>query len=175
MTPETTDGREGFIHATDMTGGASEMTLKFILRDFERDGLAAKGALLQQVCAAVAATEPRAEITCTIRPQYRNMRYWLENDMTPVDLARAAAAQPGDRAGLGADPRRHRWLAPDRNGRALPQSVHRHAEHPRPAGMGLGAGYGAGHRVLPRLGATSGQNLTSGFICSQISHGGPGV
>jgi hypothetical protein len=38
-----TEGREGFIHATEMTGGSSEMTLKFILRDFERDGLAAKG------------------------------------------------------------------------------------------------------------------------------------
>lgn len=95
LTPETTSDREGFIHATEMTGGSSEMTLKFILRDFERDGLAAKGALLQQVCAAVAATEPRAEITCTIRPQYRNMRYWLEKDMTPVDLARDAARSLG--------------------------------------------------------------------------------
>ncbi len=95
QTPEVTEGREGFIHATGMTGGSSEMVLKFILRDFERDGLAAKGALLQQVCAAVQATEPRAEITCTITPQYRNMRYWLENDMTPVDLARAAARDLG--------------------------------------------------------------------------------
>ncbi|MBL9056941.1 MAG: peptidase T [Rhodobacteraceae bacterium] len=95
LTPEVTEGREGFIHATGMTGGSSEMTLKFILRDFERDGLAAKGALLQQVCAAVQASEPRAEITCTISPQYRNMRYWLENDMTPVELARAAARDLG--------------------------------------------------------------------------------
>ena len=95
LTPETTSGTEGFIHATDMVGGSSEMTVKFILRDFERDGLAAKGALLQQVCAAVAATEPRAQITCTITPQYRNMRYWLEQDMTPVDLARSAARSLG--------------------------------------------------------------------------------
>ena len=95
QTPETTAGREGFIHATDMTGGSSEMRIKFILRDFERDGLAAKGALLQQVCAAVAATEPRARITCTITPQYRNMRYWLEKDMTPVELACDAARSLG--------------------------------------------------------------------------------
>ncbi|MES2432670.1 MAG: peptidase T [Pseudomonadota bacterium] len=95
LTPETTADRDGFIHATDMSGGSSEMTLKFILRDFERDGLAAKGALLQQVCAAVQATEPRAEISCTIKPQYRNMRYWLEKDMTPVDLARDAARSLG--------------------------------------------------------------------------------
>ena len=95
MTPETTDGRNGFIHATDMSGGSSEMRLQFILRDFERDGLAAKGDLVRRVCEAVAATEPRAEITCTIKPQYRNMRYWLENDMTPVDLARRACAKLG--------------------------------------------------------------------------------
>jgi tripeptide aminopeptidase len=95
MTPETTEGRDGFIHAVDMTGGASEMRLRFILRDFERDGLEQKGALLRQVCETVAATEPRAFITCTIAPQYRNMRYWLENDMTPVDLARNALRDLG--------------------------------------------------------------------------------
>ena len=95
MTPETTADREGFIHITEMKGSAAEMTLKLILRDFERDGLAAKGALLRQVCEAVAATEPRAEITCEIKPQYRNMRYWLEEDMTPVDLARDACRDLG--------------------------------------------------------------------------------
>lgn len=90
MQPETTSGHQGFIHATDMEGGSSEMVLKFILRDYELDGLAAKTQLLQQVCDAVQATEPRAKITCETYPQYRNMRYWLEKDMTPVDLARAA-------------------------------------------------------------------------------------
>ncbi|MFN6952170.1 MAG: peptidase T [Albidovulum sp.] len=95
MTPETTEGRDGFIHVYECRGGSAEATLKFILRDFELDGLAAKGALLRQVCEAVQATEPRAEITCEIRPQYRNMRYWLEKDMRPVDLARAACRDLG--------------------------------------------------------------------------------
>ncbi|XAT59452.1 peptidase T [Rhodobacteraceae bacterium Araon29] len=95
LTPEVTDGRDGFIHVTEMTGGSSQMKLKFIIRDFERDGLKEKGELLQQVCAAVRATEPRAQINCTIRPQYRNMRYWLENDMRPVDLAKRASRAVG--------------------------------------------------------------------------------
>lgn len=95
MTPDTTADREGFIHAIEMLGDAAEMKIKFILRDFERDGLAAKGQLVEQVCAAVQASEPRAEISCTIEPQYRNMRYWLETDMAPVDLAREAANQLG--------------------------------------------------------------------------------
>ena len=95
MTPETTDGKQGFIHITDMNGGSSEMELKLILRDFERDGLAEKGELLRKVCDAVQASEPRAEITCEIYPQYRNMRYWLEEDMTPVEKARDAAKALG--------------------------------------------------------------------------------
>jgi tripeptide aminopeptidase len=94
-TPETTGGHEGFIHLYEMHGTAAEAELKFILRDFERDGLEAHGALLQQVCATIAATEPRARIDCTIRPQYRNMRYWLEDDMTPVELAHEACRRVG--------------------------------------------------------------------------------
>lgn len=95
MTPDTTDGRLGFIHATDMSGDAAEMRLRFIIRDFEREGLKAKGALLKQLAEALAATEPRAQVSCTITRQYRNMRYWLEQDMTPVTLAQEAAASLG--------------------------------------------------------------------------------
>ena len=94
-TPETTDGREGFIHVYQMSGTAAEVVLHFILRDFELDGLRGHGELLRQVCATVQATEPRARITCTITPQYRNMRYWLEKDMRPVELAREACRRVG--------------------------------------------------------------------------------
>ena len=95
LTPETTDGRQGFIHLYQMSGTAAEAELHFIVRDFERDGLRAHGELIQQVCATVQATEPRARITCAITPQYRNMRDWLEKDMRPVELAREACRQLG--------------------------------------------------------------------------------
>ena len=95
MTPEATEGRQGFIHLLDITGTAAQCRLKFILRDFERDGLAAKGALLTRIAQAIAATEPRATIAVEIKAQYRNMRYWLENDMTPVILAQTAARAIG--------------------------------------------------------------------------------
>jgi tripeptide aminopeptidase len=93
LTPETTAGRQGFIHLYQMSGGAAAARLEFILRDFERDRLQAHGDLLRHVCATVAATEPRARIACEISPQYRNMRYWLEEDMRPVELALQAARQ----------------------------------------------------------------------------------
>ncbi len=94
-TPEMTDGTDGFLHLYEMTGSASEAMLRFILRDFELDGLAAKGALLRSLAATLQASEPRATIKVEIRKQYRNMRYWLEKDMTPVDLARNAARALG--------------------------------------------------------------------------------
>jgi len=95
LTPETTSDRQGFIHVYQLSGTPAAAELSFILRDFELDAMHAHGELLQQVCAAVQATEPRARITCTITPQYRNMRYWLENDMRPVELAREACRRLG--------------------------------------------------------------------------------
>ena len=95
LTPETTDGRQGFIHAYRLGGTAATAELELILRDFDDDLLAAHGRLLEQVCEAVAATEPRATITCEVTPQYRNMRNWLEDDMRPVEMAREACREHG--------------------------------------------------------------------------------
>ena len=95
LTPEVTDERQGFIHLYQMRGTAAAAELLFALRDFEIEGLSAHGALIEKVCAAVQATEPRATITCAVTPQYRNMRYWLEQDMRPVELARLACREVG--------------------------------------------------------------------------------
>ncbi len=95
QTPEATEGREGFLHPYELTGTAAQCQIRFILRHFERDGLAAQGTLLQTLAQALTATEPRAKIEVAIKPQYRNMRYWLEKDMAPVTLAEQAARAIG--------------------------------------------------------------------------------
>jgi tripeptide aminopeptidase len=95
LTPEVTGGREGFIHVHEMRGTAAAVELDLLLRDFDNEALRAHGELLRQVCAAVQATEPRARITCDIRREYRNMRYWLEQDMRPVELAMQACRDLG--------------------------------------------------------------------------------
>ena len=95
LTPETTDGRDGFIHLYAMSGGAAAAELHFILRDFEMDELERQGELIRQVCATIQATEPRAHITCEVTAQYRNMRYWLEDDMRPIDTAVEAYSRAG--------------------------------------------------------------------------------
>ncbi|WP_415908124.1 M20/M25/M40 family metallo-hydrolase [Oleiharenicola sp. Vm1] len=93
--PERTSGREGFIHPIACSGSAEHMTLRFILRDFELDGLAAHRATLEKIAADLRAAEPRARIAVTFTEQYRNMRYWLEHDMRPVRLAEEAARRAG--------------------------------------------------------------------------------
>ena len=94
-TPETTSERDGFIHLYKMNGTSAEAQLHFILRDFELDGLEAHGKLLHRACELIEASDPRAKVECTITPQYRNMRYWLEKDMRPVELAIEAVKRAG--------------------------------------------------------------------------------
>ncbi len=93
--PETTADRQGFIHPVEFQGSAEHATVRMILRDFEIQGLERHRAELQRIVHELEASEPRACFTLTIREQYRNMRYWLENDMRPVDLAAEAVRRTG--------------------------------------------------------------------------------
>ena len=94
-TPETTDGKEGFIHLTRMAGSSFQAELHFILRDFERDGLQSHGDALRAAIDAIGKLEPRARLEIAITKQYRNMRYWLESDMRPAELAIEAVRLTG--------------------------------------------------------------------------------
>lgn len=94
-TPETTRGREGFMHLYRMQGTAAEAELQFILRDFAEDKLREHGRILTRLAETMQLAEPRSRISCEITPQYRNMRQWLEQDMTPVHMARQAMRDIG--------------------------------------------------------------------------------
>lgn len=93
--PESTDGKQGYIHPVEVSGSNEKAEVRFILRDFEREGLARQGETLRELAARIAAEEPRAKVTVEIREQYRNMRYWLEKDMRPVDCAAEAYKRAG--------------------------------------------------------------------------------
>jgi tripeptide aminopeptidase len=90
LTPETTSGREGFLHPFEFIGAAGRATVKFILRDFDEEGLRAHAELLRRTAERVAAHEPRARVEVTIREQYRNMRDAL--DRVPEIVAAGEAA-----------------------------------------------------------------------------------
>jgi tripeptide aminopeptidase len=74
LSPETTDGRAGFVHPTLVEGDSALVELRFIVRDFEDDRLDEHVAFLRGLAAEVAATEPRCSIEVESRIQYRNMR-----------------------------------------------------------------------------------------------------
>jgi tripeptide aminopeptidase len=93
--PETTSGGQGYLHPIQVEGSVERATIRFILRDFELDGLAVKRAILQSACRGLQAAEPCARITCRIQKQYRNMAYWLKKDMRPVEVARQALRSLG--------------------------------------------------------------------------------
>jgi tripeptide aminopeptidase len=74
LSPETTDGREGYVHPVLVDGDSSEVELRFIVRDFEDDRLDEHIAFLRTLAEEVAAGEPRCSIDVEDRIQYRNMR-----------------------------------------------------------------------------------------------------
>jgi tripeptide aminopeptidase len=78
LSPETTEGREGYVHPVLLEGDSSEIELRFIVRDFENDRLAEHVAFLHGLAEEVAAAEPRASIEVEDRVQYRNTRDALE-------------------------------------------------------------------------------------------------
>jgi len=95
QSPERTDGKQGFIHPAECQASAETARVRMILRDFEREGLTAKRALLETLADELRVAEPRARVQLTFTEQYRNMRYWLENDMKPVELAKEALRRAG--------------------------------------------------------------------------------
>jgi tripeptide aminopeptidase len=78
LTPETTSGREGFIHVVDLRATAAEATIELIVRDFDDDLLQGHVDLLRHTAEEVMATEPRARMTFDAHHQYPNMRRHLE-------------------------------------------------------------------------------------------------
>jgi len=95
LTPETTSGREGFIHAYEITGTPAQARIEFIVRDFDDDLLREHLDLLRHTAEEVMATEPRARMSFESRPQYPNMRTHLEAFPEVVAAAEQAIRAEG--------------------------------------------------------------------------------
>jgi tripeptide aminopeptidase len=88
--PEHTEGRQGFVHPTDIKGGAESATVKFIIRDFDTAKLAVHESRLESILHEVISAEPRASFRFIIREQYRNMREVLDRYPEVVEHASKA-------------------------------------------------------------------------------------
>jgi tripeptide aminopeptidase len=101
LSPETTEGKEGFIHPVSIQGGQDEATLDFIVRDFTLIGLKQKEELIQTFVDQVMDYYPHSKVTIEITEQYRNMKEVL--DKYPEVIGNAVEAMK--RVGLTAEPR----------------------------------------------------------------------
>ena len=95
LSPETTSGREGFVHPNVVDASVERTTVKFIIRDFVTAGLKEKEDWLAGLAREVVAGVPGASVEVAITEQYRNMREVLDHHPQIVDNAREAVRRIG--------------------------------------------------------------------------------
>ncbi|MBS1678102.1 MAG: peptidase T [Actinobacteria bacterium] len=95
LSPETTSGREGFIHIYEVQGTAGAAKIRAIVRDFDDELLAGHVELLCAIAERVVGEEPTARLTIEVDAQYPNMRRYLEPIPEVVDIAERALRAEG--------------------------------------------------------------------------------
>jgi len=95
LSPETTSGREGFIHPVSMSGTVEEAQITFILRSFTEEGLQAHAAFLRKLIDDTLPAYPGSYAELEISEQYRNMKQILDQHPQVVDFAKEAIRRAG--------------------------------------------------------------------------------
>jgi tripeptide aminopeptidase len=95
LSPETTGGRQPFLHPYVLEGGVAEAKIRIILRSFDTADLPGQAELLKQIAATMQAEHPKAKVDVAIKKQYRNMKEALESEPRAVALAAEATRRVG--------------------------------------------------------------------------------
>jgi len=95
MSPETTEGYEGFVHPYVLDASVERTSVKLIVRDFVTSNLRQKESLLERLAREVVAGEPGSSVEFAVQPQYRNMREVLDQHPAVVERAREALRRMG--------------------------------------------------------------------------------
>ncbi len=95
VSPEGTDGRDGFVHPVDISGAMESATIHFIVRDFTEAGLAQKHDLVEAIARDVLADYPGSSFTATRKEQYRNMKAVVDRHPELVANAEEAIRRAG--------------------------------------------------------------------------------
>jgi tripeptide aminopeptidase len=93
--PETTEGKQGFLHPIGISGALERATLGFIVRDFTDEGLKEKETLLENIVKEVMQGFPRSSYRIDIKPQYRNMKQVIDAHPEIIDNAMEAIRRAG--------------------------------------------------------------------------------
>ncbi len=78
LSPETTEGREGYVHCVSVNGTEELTTLKFIVRDFRAEKLKEYESLLEKLAREAVAKFPGSQMDFEVTEQYRNMKEILD-------------------------------------------------------------------------------------------------
>jgi tripeptide aminopeptidase len=95
LSPETTDGYEGYVHPNAIQGGVEQATVKLLLRDFVTAGLDEKARMLTDLAEEVARPFPAASVEIERRESYRNMREVLDRHPEVIEHAKTAMTRCG--------------------------------------------------------------------------------
>jgi len=95
LSPETTDGYEGYVHPYLLDASVDRTAVKLLVRDFTAEGLEQKEAFVEQLAREVVAAHPPATVEIRIAESYRNMREILEGYADVVDAGREAIRRSG--------------------------------------------------------------------------------
>ena len=94
-TPETTEGKQPFMHPTAINGGLEQVVMKFIIRAFDTPTLHSLEAELKQICEKVLAKYNKCSFTFDVQEQYRNFKDVLDQNPKIVDYAFEAVKRTG--------------------------------------------------------------------------------
>lgn len=93
--PETTSGKQGFLHPIGIDGALEQATLSFIVRDFTEEGLKEKEVLLENIVKDVMKDYPRSTYKFEVREQYRNMKQVIDRHPQILEYAIEAIRRAG--------------------------------------------------------------------------------
>jgi len=95
LSPETTEGHEGFVHPYVVQAAVDRTAVKLLVRDFVTDGLREKELLLKRLADQTAARYPGAWVETAVEESYRNMKEVLDRHPAVVENAREAVRRVG--------------------------------------------------------------------------------
>lgn len=95
LSPESTSGREGFVHPVRIDGVAEKATLEFIIRAFDLEELHSNRSVLEAIARTVLAKYPQASMEFRVHEQYRNMKEVLDTHPQVTAFAEAAMQRAG--------------------------------------------------------------------------------
>ncbi|MBS1517531.1 MAG: peptidase T [Bacteroidetes bacterium] len=95
LSPETTEGKEGFIHPVNIKAEVDSAYIKFIIRDFKTEGLAEKEDLIKKITEEVLKEYRKSSYEIRIEESYRNMKEVLDKEPKIVEYALEAVKRSG--------------------------------------------------------------------------------